>query len=77
MSTLSFHADKKLERRIRAEASRRKLSVSRFLTETLAASLPEREIHGSDIFGMIKGTGSIDPNELVFSPWNESWNESE
>jgi hypothetical protein len=72
MSTLSFHADAKLEKQIRAEARRRKVSVSRFLTETVAASMPEREMQGADLFGLIKGTGTIDPHEPVLAPWNEN-----
>ncbi len=72
MSTLSFHVDKKMEIRIRAEARRRQVSVSRLLADTVATSLPERELRGSDLRGIIKGTGTIDPNEQVLLPWNEN-----
>lgn len=39
MSTLSFHADSELEKRIRATARKRKLPLSRFLKESVEQSL--------------------------------------
>lgn len=72
MSTLSFHADQTLEMRIRAEARQRQVSVSRLLADTVAAALPDRELRGADLFGVIQGSGTIDPEETVLPPWDEN-----
>jgi len=76
MSTLSFHADQKLEQRIRAEARVRRVTVSRLLADTVSSSLPDRELRGEDLFGLIQGSGTINPHEAVLPPWNETLTEN-
>lgn len=71
MSTLSFHADEKLEQRIRAEARQRRMSVSRLLAEAVGNALPEHALRGEDLFGSIRGAGTVDPHEEVLPSWNE------
>lgn len=75
MSTLSFHADPTLERRIKSEAKKRKMPVSRFIKETVSQSLEAKPKTGADIEGILKGTGSgtIDPEDHVLEPWSDDF----
>jgi hypothetical protein len=72
MSTLSFHADQELESKIRHQANRRKMPVSRYLKETIAGALSSSERVGADVAGFIKGGGSISPSESVLPPWGDN-----
>ena len=72
MSTLSFHADAALEKRIRLAAKKRKLPLSRFLKESVERSLEEPELKGNDLRGIVSGRSCLKPGQTAIPPWNES-----
>jgi len=72
MSTLSFHVDSVLEKRIRQEAKKRKLPLSRFLKESVAESLERPGVKGFELRGILSGKGSLKPEDKGLPPWNDS-----
>ena len=72
VSTLSFHADPALEKRIRLAAKKRKLPLSRFLKESVERSLEEPDLKGRDLRGIVSGRSRLKPGDTVLPPWNEA-----
>jgi hypothetical protein len=72
MSTLSFHADAALEKRIRAAAKNRKVPLSRFLKESVERSLEAPGQKGKTLRGIVSGRSHLKPTDTALPPWNES-----
>ena len=71
--TISFHADAALKQRIKSEAKKRRIPVSRFVKEAVSKSILKKRVTGADLEGCLIGmaSGKIDPNKQVLEPWNE------
>ena len=72
MSTLSFHTDARLEKRIRSEAEKRGMPLSSFIKETVERSLERPHRKGADLRGIISGESRLKPEDKALPPWNES-----
>lgn len=72
MSTLSFHTDADLEKRIRRAAEKRKMPLSSFLKETVENGLAGSRLKGSDLRGIVSGKSRLRPEDSALPPWNES-----
>jgi len=72
MSTLSFHTDSSLEKRIRSAAEAQGLPLSRFLKESVERSLAGPCLKGADVRGIVSGTSRLKPEDCTLPPWNES-----
>jgi len=72
MSTLSFHVDSALEKRIRTAAKKSKLPLSRFLKESIERSLKTPDLKGKDLRGIVAGRTRLKPGDTALPPWNES-----
>ncbi|NBB78185.1 MAG: hypothetical protein GVY36_01885 [Verrucomicrobia bacterium] len=72
MSTLSFHTDPELEKRIRARAVKRGMPLSSFLKECVERSLDRSELKGGDVCGIVSGKSQLKPEDTALPPWNES-----
>ena len=72
MSTLSFHADPVLEKRIRSAAKKRGMPLSRFIKEVLDRSLAGSGLKGADVCGIVSGQSQLKPEDSALLPWNES-----
>lgn len=72
MSTLSFHVDPALEKRIRSTAKRRGIPLSSFIKETVEHSLEGPQLKGADLRGIVSGKSRLKPGDSALPPWNES-----
>ena len=72
MSTLSFHTDPALEKRIRAAAEKRGIPLSSFIKESVERSLEGPRLKGADVRGIVSGKSRLKPEDLGLPPWNES-----
>lgn len=72
MSTLSFHTNADLEKRIRKAAEKRKMPLSRFLKETVENGLEGSRLKGSDLRGIVSGKSRLQPGDSALPPWNEN-----
>ena len=72
MSTLSFHTDPALEKRIRSAAKKRGMPLSRFIKESVERSLEGPRLKGSDVRGIVSGKSRLKPEDSALPPWNES-----
>jgi hypothetical protein len=71
MSTLSFHTDSALERRIRIAAEKRGMPLSSFIKESVEHSLKSSALKGSDVRGIVSGKSRLKPGDSALPPWNE------
>ena len=71
MSTLSFHADPALEKRIRFAAEKRGIPLSSFLKEVVENGLDGQCWKGSDVRGIVSGKSRLKPEDTALPPWNE------
>lgn len=71
MSTLSFHTDPTLEKRIRAAARKRGMPLSSFLKESVERSLEGPHLKGVDLRGIVSGKSRLKPEDPALPPWNE------
>ncbi len=67
MSTLSFHADSELEKRIRSTAKERNVPVSRFLKETVEQALSQpRPTDAATLLAALHANGKgLPPDEAT------------
>lgn len=72
MSTLSFHTDPALEKRIRAAANQRGIPLSSFIKESVERSLEKSRLKGSDVRGIVSGKSRLQPEDTALPPWNET-----
>lgn len=72
MSTLSFHTDPALEKRIRAAADKRGMALSSFIKESVERSLEKSRLKGSDVRGIVLGKSRLKPEDPALPPWNEA-----
>ena len=72
MSTLSFHTDPALEKRIRAAADKRGMPLSSFIKESVERSLEGAPLKGSDLRGIVSGKSRLKPEDPALPPWNEA-----
>lgn len=72
MSTLSFHTDSVLEKRIRSAAKKRGMPLSSFIKEVLDRSLEGSGLKGADVCGIVSGESRLKPEDSALPPWNES-----
>ena len=72
MSTLSFHTDPALEKRIRAAAVQRGMPLSSFIKETVEQSLKGSGLKGADLGGIVSGKSRLTPEDTALPPWNEN-----
>lgn len=71
MSTLSFHVDKALERRIRSAAKERGMPLSSFIKESMGQVLKSPPLKGKDLRGIVSGKSRLKPGDSALPPWNE------
>jgi len=71
MSTLSFHTDPALEKRIRSAAEERGLPLSSFLKEVVEHALERPALKGADLRGIVSGKSRLKPGDAALAPWNE------
>lgn len=72
MSTLSFHADPALEKRIRTAANNQGMPLSRFIKNSVERSLETSRLKGSDVRGIVSGKSRLRPEDSALPPWNET-----
>jgi hypothetical protein len=72
MSTLSFHTDPILEKRIRFAAKKRGMPLSSFIKESVEQSLRGQGLKGADVRGIVSGKSQLKPEDPGLPPWNES-----
>jgi hypothetical protein len=72
MSTLSFHTDPALEKRIRSAAEKRGIPLSSFIKESVEQSLKAPGLKGADLRGIVFGKSRLRPEDSALPPWNEN-----